>query len=140
MEAVLRGRVKFQIFCNFAEQLKELSTCKRRKCACVIFDPSYSTVWSIGYNGLPSGIPHEFCDGTVGSCGCVHAEANALIKLPPVASDRGLLMLATTAPCSHCAGLIVNSRKISIVYYSEPYRDSKGLDILALGGIVYDQV
>lgn len=127
-----RSEEKLAIFTGFAEALASLSTCKRLQVGCVVVPKDFSKVHSIGYNGPPAGVDNDSCNGAQGGCGCVHAEANALIKLTDV-SDA--LLITTRSPCPHCAGLIVNSRKISSVLWLHAYRNPEGLHTLAQAGI-----
>ncbi len=127
-----RRELKLEKFFDFAISLSNLSYCKRAKVGCVICDKEFTMVHSIGYNGPPSGIDNDSCTGEPGNCGCVHAEANAMIKLGSV-SD--VILLSTTIPCVHCAGLIVNSRKISSVFWISGYRSDRGSEILKKAGI-----
>ena len=80
----MRWERKAKVFEAFLQSLKGLSTCKRKKCACIICDRDFMRVYSIGYNGPPSGIDNDSCTDEPKQCGCVHAEANALIKLGEV--------------------------------------------------------
>lgn len=127
--------MKLDVLKRFAIDLANLSHCKRLKVGCIIFPPDFSAIYSIGYNGPPSGLPNDNCYAIPGECGCVHAEANALIKLGNV---KDAIMLATTAPCIHCAGLIVNSKKIEVVWYIHEYRISHS--ILLEGGVDCDRI
>lgn len=114
--------------------LAGLSWCRRLRVGCVVVTPELSEVVAIGYNGPSCGRPNDSCRGGEGSCGCVHAEANALVKLRSY--DDGLVLLTTHAPCEHCAGLVVNSRRVGYVVYGERYRDPTGLVTLAGAGVV----
>jgi deoxycytidylate deaminase len=133
-----RRHQKLCKFIAFGKSLSELSTCKRRKVACVIFPQSMDGIAAIGYNGRATGENNDECTSVEGDCGCVHAEANALLKL----NDNGIyvVMYTTCAPCWHCAGLIVNSQKISHVFYSEAYRDTRGIDRLKAANIGVTQI
>lgn len=129
---------KQNIFMTFTRELSGLSTCKRLATGCLVCPEDYTSVLSIGYNGPASGIPNDSCTGARNDCGCVHAEANALIKLGFL-QERGILM-TTRAPCAHCAGLIVNSKKIGVVIFSETKVSSeRGLDILRQGNVGHMQ-
>lgn len=102
----------------------------------MIIPPDLTEVLAIGYNGPASGEDHICCRGpdAVGSCGCIHGEANALIKLKT--RRRDLLMITTLSPCEHCAGLIINNRSIRIVIYTSEYRDRSGLDRLQRAEVI----
>ena len=120
------SRLTFKLdhFIRFAADLKDLSTCRRAKCAAIIFDADCTRVYAIGYNGPPRGSDNESCTGTEGACGCAHAEANALIKVREV-GVRDAVLYSTTYPCPHCAALIANSGVVGCVLYSAPYRDMR---------------
>lgn len=128
----MSSAAKLRKFFEFTSSLAELSHCKRAKVGCVICDREFTRVLSIGYNGPPAGISNASCTGVEGNCGCVHAEANALIKLGTADSA---IMLCTSVPCYHCAGLIVNSKKIDLLYHKTFYRDDRGMKILRASGI-----
>jgi deoxycytidylate deaminase len=124
---------KIRLFSDFTGKLTELSTCRRLKVGCIILPLDLSTMLSIGYNGLPAGENNSTCDGAEGHCPCVHAEANALIKLRDF---RDCLLISSVSPCRHCAGLIVNSGVVRAVGYLDEYRDQSGLDRLRAAGIL----
>lgn len=113
------------------------STCERarvtgRAVGAVIVTPDFTNVLAIGYNGPPRNVD-TLCTTTPevsGSCTCVHAEANALIK----ADYRPSYLVTTMAPCPACARMIINSA-VQRVYYHQPYRDPAGLDLLNTAGI-----
>lgn len=99
--------------------------------------PNLTNVLTVGYNGQPAGLPNNRCRGTPGTCGCIHSEANALVKLrEPASRSSDLLLLCTHSPCEHCAGLVLNSACIGYVLFAGAYRLSTGLQILQAGGIV----
>lgn len=128
---------KLLVFCHLAKDLSKLSTCRRLKVGCAIVPLDLSGVLAIGYNGVPSGEDNFACDGREGNCPCIHAEANALVKLQ---SARDCLLLTSVSPCLHCAGLIVNSGVIRVVGYFDAYRDLSGLDRLRAAGIATVQL
>lgn len=103
--------------------------------------------------GIIDGLPHchsgpreQWCDADAsrfmghvcrnplpGSCTCIHAEVNALLKAP-YDDVGGLVMFTTLSPCPSCARLILNSR-VTSVYYLDEYRTLEGLSILKDNGI-----
>lgn len=112
---------------------QDRSTCLRAKVGALVTDIEMNTILSIGYNGPERGGPNR-CRGSnePGSCQCIHAEMNVLIKAP---YDRGPLKLFTTySPCPVCARLICQSRIIE-VHYGIQYRLTDGLDLLDQRGI-----
>lgn len=116
-----------------ALDLSNLSRCKRLRVGCVLVPPDMSEVAAIGYNGPPAGEDNDACRATAGGCGCIHAEANALVKVR--SGPAGLVLVTTDSPCEHCAGLIINSGRVGWVVYTRHYRDSRGLDLLENRGI-----
>lgn len=131
-----RWSKKFDAMLEFNDSLAQLSTCKKRRVGCIIIPPDFSNVLAIGYNGPPAGISHESCDCLgVGGKLCVHAEANALLKLSGNNCVTNCCLIVSLAPCQQCAGLIVNSRKIKLVIYQEHLVDTRGLTLLNTAGI-----
>lgn len=131
-------RCKLVPFLKLMYGLAELSTCRRpdSKVGCVIIQPDFSEVVAIGYNGPAAGEGLMACRGpdAVGGCGCIHAEANAVAKLRT--RDDGLVCLITKSPCEHCAGMLINTRRIDAVIYSNAYRDLNGVDRLRRAGVL----
>ena len=129
-----RELVKFEVFMELARGLARLSTCIRSQVGCVIVQPDLSEVLGIGYNGTPAKSPNGSCRGTPGTCGCIHAEANALVKTR--SRDSNLILITTLSPCEHCAGLIVNSGRIGKVVYDACYRAGNQAEgILSAAGV-----
>lgn len=124
---------KIGVFRNFAQELAGLSTCKRASVGCVIVPRDFSQVYAIGYNGPPAGLDNNRCTGIPGQCGCVHAEANATIKLQT--TDTDCRMITTTCPCPACAALIINKGCIQRVLYLVEYRLTAGAQLLIEAGI-----
>lgn len=104
----------------------------------IILTPDLQEVVSIGYNGPPAGVPNESCRGTEGSCGCAHAEGNAIAKLR--GGGYELVMMTTVLQCEHCAGLVINSQKVKYVIYGQPYRDPAGEALLRASGVLVVRV
>lgn len=134
----MRATHKLDIFKSFMNDLASLSTCKRKSAGAIVFPSDFSAVYAIGYNGPPRGLPNESCTATEGDCGCIHAEANAMIKMPSYVVD--CTMLCTMSPCVQCAGLIINSQQISRVLYLHEYRKLHGLWRLEEAGLEVQQV
>lgn len=116
--------------------LAGLSRCERTRVGCTVIRPDLSEVVAIGYNGPARGLPNDGCrvgDGA-GACGCIHAEANALVKLK--VTDGGLVLISTLTPCEHCAGLILNSGRVAAVVAGANYRDAvRPLEMLRANGV-----
>lgn len=129
------ARITFEeIYMKLAFDLAKRSTCVRLQVGAVIVSADYSRVHGIGYNGNAAGLPNR-CDTSIpGTCGCLHAEDNALLKTnggPEVSK----IVFVTHQPCSYCAKRMVNKGGVEKVFYSEPYRCRDGVDILESTGI-----
>lgn len=129
-----RTRLKLKLFADFANRLANLSTCRRRSVGCVMCPPDFTAVWAIGYNGPRRGAPNDSCQDTEGSCGCAHAELNAVQKLWPLPDP--VVMVCTVTPCVMCANAIVNSGRVRWAFFVHGYRDAAGLFMLQESGIV----
>lgn len=128
-----------EVYMRMAEELAKRSTCARSRVGSVITTGDLTQVLGIGYNGNARGLPNACDSPEPGRCGCLHSEANALIKAG--AQVEGKAMFITMAPCVMCAKMIVNSN-VRRVYYRTAYRDPAGIDILRQGGVeaqVYDR-
>src|SRR6059036_884327 len=100
---------------DFAMSLTRRATCKRFQVGCVITSEDMTQIYGFGYNGTAKGLSHDDCKSDQqGSCGCVHSEVNALIKVR--ANDPRKVVFVTAQPCITCAKAIVNSG-VSKVYY-----------------------
>ncbi len=117
---------------RMAEELAKRSTCARSRVGSVITTGDLTQVLGIGYNGNARGLPNGCDSPEPGKCGCLHSEANALIKAG--AQVEGKIMFVTMAPCVMCAKMVVNSN-VRRVYYRDAYRDPAGLDVLAQAGV-----
>lgn len=128
-----------EVYMRMAEELSKRSTCARNRVGSVIANSDLTQVLGIGYNGNAKGLPNR-CDGTEpGRCGCIHSEANALIKAG--ANVAGKVMFVSHSPCVMCAKMIVNSN-VAKVYYRTAYRDPAGVAVLEQGGVevhLYDR-
>jgi len=124
----------------------ERSTCVRRKAGAVAFDGA-SRVVSMGYNGVPKGVPHcidtpcpgaEDKKGSTERCMAVHAEVNCIINAhSPRAISR---MYVTASPCFKCALVLINLPSLESVFYTEAYTDFRGIELLTEAGLVVLQL
>jgi dCMP deaminase len=125
-----------EVYMRMAEELAKRSTCARNQVGSVITSSDLTQVLGIGYNGNARGLPNA-CDGTEpGRCGCIHSEANALIKAG--AQTPGKVMFVTVSPCVMCAKMVVNSN-VGRVYFRDAYRDPAGVEVLRRGGVEAEQ-
>lgn len=117
---------------GFARLLSKRSTCARLQVGCIVTSEDGTHIYSYGYNGNARKFPNR-CDSTdPGKCGCIHAEANALIKVG--VRDPRKVFYCTTMPCKMCAKMVVNSG-VSKVYFASEYRLSEGRKVLSKAGI-----
>ena len=114
-----------------AKFLAERSTCKRAQCGAVVLDPTGLCFTGLGYNGQPRLLPNDGCNEQEGTCGCVHAEVNAVLKS---GWSPGATLCCTHLPCPMCARLIINAG-ISTLYAIKPYRDLGGIPVMKAAGI-----
>ena len=129
IDTLAKGRpTKPRMMMAVAHLMALRSTCSRLQVGCVITDAAMSTIYSVGYNGNYAGGPNECDSSEPGTCGCLHAEDNALVKLRTEAF--ALQLFTTHSPCVICSKRIVNQGRIDQVWYAEAYRDQTGLDIL----------
>lgn len=116
---------------DFCDSIKERSTCKRLKVGAAVLSNDQLKILGYGYNGQPRGLPNNGCTGIAGSCGCQHAEANAVLKAGW--TDRSVL-ICTHAPCHSCSGLIINAG-VCLVVFKDLYRNNSGLLLLREAGL-----
>jgi len=120
------------VLMKFALLLSSRSTCERLNVGCIITSNDFQRVYSYGYNGNAKGFSNSCDSSEPGRCGCIHAEANALIKCS--IPDPHKVIFITQSPCKMCAKMIVNSGA-SHVYYFSDYRSDEGLEVLLRGNI-----
>jgi len=106
----------------------------RHQVGTIVVTDDNTQVLSVGYNGNYAGGPNEVESDAPGETGFIHAEINALLKLD-YNNPKVKKMYVTLSPCRMCAKAIVNSG-IDEVIYGEEYRDTSGLDVLKLAGIL----
>lgn len=111
-------------------EVAKLSHCTRAQQGCVLVSCDGERVLAFGYNGQIRGGANT-CDGSVpGKCGCVHAEANALVK---TRSTEDFVAICTQSPCVSCASLLINAG-VNSVAYLDLYRDMEGVNLLRRAG------
>lgn len=123
-----------QIYMDLAINLAKRSTCRRSKVGCVITSWDHQRVLAVGYNGNYRYGPND-CDDpdAVGSCGCLHAEDNAITKLNFNEPTKKILY-TTLSPCKICAKRIINAGIEKIIFLNA-YRLTDGIDLLRQRGI-----
>jgi len=142
-------------FIEIAEKFAEQSTCVKRKVGAVLVKDL--RILSTGYNGTPSGFSN--CNGVfrdvdekTGKINLnkgilygesqfithhdfaeryeIHAEQNCLsFAAKNGVSTDGCTLYITTAPCVHCAKIIIASG-IKNVIYKEIYKNDFGIKLL----------
>ena len=112
--------------------------------ACIL--DHHHRVVGVGYNGRAAGEPNERESLSQGASGFIHAEVNALLAANW--NGEGHTLYVTHEPCSTCARLIVNSRRIVRVLFDAEYREDaraeaglpSGAGILQAAGIEVNRV
>jgi len=133
-------RISFEeIYIKLALDLAKRSTCLRKKVGAVVVTADYTGVLGVGYNGNAAGLAN-CCESTEpGNCGCLHAEDNALLKTNGGPEIKKIIFV-TAQPCAYCAKRMVNKGGVQKVFYYEPYRLTRGKDILQEVGIEVCQI
>jgi len=106
------------------------SYCIRKKVGALLVKDKM--IISDGYNGTPSGFENECEDeNDMTKSYVLHAEANAITKVAKSNnSSDGSTLYITTSPCVECSKLIIQAG-ITRVVYSEKFRNTDGLALLA---------
>jgi len=118
-----------------AQEFAQMSTCQRLQVGSVITDEAYGQL-AVGYNGTYKGGPNECLHSDVpGSCGCIHSEINALIKM----RFTPYHMFVTDSPCESCASAIINGGIRRLIYLRE-YRLTAGIELLRKAGVQVEQI
>ena len=133
-----------EIYMKVAYQFAQLSYAKRKKVGSVIVKDSQ--IVSFGYNGTPHGFDNS-CETLEADTveaktkdEVLHAESNALAKLAKsTMSSDGADLYVTLSPCFECSKLIIQSG-IKNVFYSEEYRNKRGLELLKKANININKI
>ena len=115
----------------------DMSSAKRLKVGCVIFDDHTRNIIAVGYNGTPPGEDNT-CETPEGKTkpNVLHAEINALNKLSII--NFNTIMYVTAAPCVPCA--LRASGIINKLYFTDPYTSLDGVRKLLENGVPVAQV
>lgn len=126
-----------QMFLSMAREGSKRSTCCRLNVGAIVVINNSPV--ANGYNGPPSGEPH--CLGNdcplSSSGGCtrsLHAEANALDKVPKEHALSHKELYVTHSPCPTCVEKILHHNVTSVCFETE-YRDISALQKLIDRGI-----
>ena len=121
---------RHQLFMEVAQVFAKRSTCARLAVGAVVV--ADRSIVAAGYNGSAAGEPH--CTGkhcTPPGQGCqraLHAELNALSRIPTSVLGSPLDIYVTDSPCAHCYELIVEPMyHIRSLYFANLYRINQHL-------------
>ena len=111
--------------------------------ACIV-DENKKVV-SIGYNGMPSGCDESQLSWNRGEgldskyLYVCHAEFNAILNTRNGSALRGCTLYVTLFPCNECTKAIIQSGIKEVVYISNKYEDTVGVQaskrMLLLAGV-----
>ena len=111
--------------------------------ACIV-DSNHKVV-SIGYNGMPCGVPEEELSWNKGEgldskyLYVCHAEFNAILNTRNGASLKGCTLYVTLFPCNECAKAVIQTGIKEVVYADNKYKDTTetqaSLKMLNLAGV-----
>lgn len=126
---------------EMASVVARRSTCNRRAVGCIIVKDK--RVLTTGYNGSPPGMPHCTDVGCLmvdGHCvRTIHAEQNAIVQAALYGvSTQGSICYVTSAPCVHCAKILISAGVTRIVY-REDYTDRLGQTMIQDAGVALEQ-
>ncbi|MBE6135690.1 MAG: dCMP deaminase family protein [Erysipelotrichaceae bacterium] len=118
------------------------------KVGACIADKNHKVV-SIGYNGMPTGIPDDQLTWNKGEgldskyLYVCHAEFNAILNTKDRVSLQGCTLYVTLFPCNECAKAVIQTGISEIVYADNKYKDTIGVQasmkMFDLAGIKYRQ-
>lgn len=143
-----------EVYMKIAFAMASRGTCARRQVGCVLVDVDGFPL-SMGYNGVAGGKPHcnadddvygrDFrCPGSdalsgtgLDACQAIHAEQNALIRLPD--PRRVHTTYCTASPCVQCVKMLMNTACTRIVF-SEEYPHPAARDWWVRPGFFWEQL
>ncbi|NDD55059.1 cytidine deaminase [bacterium] len=137
---------KDEVYMRMAKEVARRSTCLSRRTGSVLLSADYHVI-ATGYNGAPSGMPHQTeCQrlriqtksgAALDTCNDVHAEENAIIQAAlNGSSTKGGTLYTVKSPCHRCARMIVNAGITSVVYMSE-YGDTRAFEMFETAGVSF---
>ena len=131
---------------QMAVTLSARSTCTRisssgavMQVGAVITSADYRYVFGAGFNGNASGLSNACDSDEPGACGCIHAEANAIVNCRASRSESKIVF-CTHLPCKACAKLLINLGGVQAVYYAKDYRLRDACTLFSRVGIAYERV
>lgn len=122
-----------KMYWEMAYDAARQSVATRRRVGAVIVMPT--GMISVGWNGMPSGLPNECeIDGETDPR-VIHAERNAIDKMTRQGvPTQGSVLFTTTSPCFECAKSL-SGLGLKEIHFDEVFRCSKGLELLVSMGI-----
>ncbi len=128
-----------EYFMSLALLISSRSPSKRLKVGSVIVRDN--RVISCGYNGFPSGTPHESIMRDGHEINTIHSEQNSISD----AAKRGVAIENTTIyithfPCINCAKYIISSGIKQIIYLDDYRNDDVVLELLEKSGVEIDKL
>ena len=128
-------------FIGMAQYVATKSKDPNHKVGCVIVDID-NNILSTGFNGFPRGVSddlYRYHDQPFKLALVVHAEANAIAMAARKGhSLSGSIAIVTKAPCSHCAGLLVQAGIVAC-YYPIPLPDSSWIESQTMAELIFNE-
>ena len=131
----------YEYYMSMLPLIASRATCPRRSVAAILVDDSGRLV-SVGYNGVPSRLPHCIdvpCagandkSGDTTRCIAIHAEVNACV-FAKYSRRRPHTLYCSTEPCFECAKLLI-TEGVKRVIATSFYADRRGTNLLVEAGI-----
>ena len=128
-----------EYFMSLALLISSRSPSKRLKVGSVIVKDN--RVISSGYNGFPSGAPHESIMRDGHEINTIHSEQNSISD----SAKRGVAIQDTTIyithfPCINCVKYIISSGIKQIIYLDDYRNDDVVLELCKQAGVKIDQM
>ncbi|MGE5674892.1 MAG: deoxycytidylate deaminase [Mycobacterium leprae] len=126
-----------EYFMELADVVAKRSTCNRRSVGAVLVREK--RILTTGYNGSPPGLPHCTDVGCLmvdNHCvRAIHAEQNAIVQGALHGINlAGATCYVTSAPCVHCAKMLIAAGVVRIVYH-DAYTDELGQEMATAAGV-----
>lgn len=116
------------MFMEMAWVVAKRSTCMRLNVGALVV--VQNNIVSIGYNGSPPGERHCLGNDCPGRFTCketIHAEDNALNRIPREVVSQAKDLYVTHSPCSACARLLI-ANAVDRLFFAIPYRMTDHLE------------
>lgn len=126
------------VFLEMARAISKRSTCMRLAVGAIVV-VKHNIVAGEGYVGHKPGASHcrgNDCPGRHGCTLTIHAEVNALNRIPEEYKDLDKDIYCTHSPCPQCAGLM-RRHKVRRLFYEQEYRNADIKSLINSGLEVY---